>query len=338
MSFPAPDPVPPFRPFSGASDAIAIGVWPTFQNNEQFDPHSQFERQPPFKRLRNSEDNQSMNSRTPPQSISVNKGISNIFFKTRMCAKFRNGTCRNGENCNFAHGLDDLRQPPTNWQDLVGGRDEDRPPQPPCNWEDDMKIIHKMKLCKKYYNGEECPYGDRCNFLHEVPSKFRDDSGRFRESSAISIGTTGQPVVHGGGFSHSDGIWSMDSAGPDSFQVNTKPVYWKTRLCIKWETTGTCSFGEKCHFAHGQAELQFPGGGIEVEEGNSSSMWTKPQSILPVIDASGSMMVGAPAFTEEGQGKKCLFKWKGAKKINRIYADWLDDLPSVQSLPSRIES
>ncbi|KAF5749655.1 zinc finger CCCH domain-containing protein 39 [Tripterygium wilfordii] len=337
MSF--PDPVPPFGPFSGASDAITIGVWPQIQNNEQFDTHSQFEQQSPFKRPRNSEDNPSMNSRMPPQSIPVNKGITNIFFKTRMCAKFRNGTCRNGENCNFAHGMDDLRRPPPNWQDLVGGRDEDRPPQPPpCNWEDDMKIIHKMKLCKKYYNGEECPYGDRCNFLHEEPSKFKEDSGRFRESSVISIGTTGQPVVQGGGFDHCDGNWSVNNSGPDAFQVNIKPVYWKTKLCIKWETTGTCSFGEKCHFAHGQAELQLSAGRIEVEAGNSSFISTKPQSILPVIDASVSKMVGVPAFTEEGQGKKCLFKWKGHKKINRIYADWLDDLPLVQSLPSRVGS
>ena len=43
-------------------------------------------------------------------------------------------------------------------------------------------------------------------------------------------------------------------------------------------------------------------------------------------------------LNEEAQAKKCLFKWKGPRKINRIYGDWLDDLPLVHNLPSQVES
>jgi hypothetical protein len=32
-----------------------------------------------------------------------------------------------------------------------------------------------------------------------------------------------------------------------------KPSNWKTRICNKWEMTGYCPFGSKCHFAHGAA-------------------------------------------------------------------------------------
>lgn len=32
----------------------------------------------------------------------------------------------------------------------------------------------------------------------------------------------------------------------------------KTKMCASWEATGTCSFGENCHFAHGQEEIQAP--------------------------------------------------------------------------------
>ncbi|KAH0970374.1 hypothetical protein GBA52_022530 [Prunus armeniaca] len=337
--------MPSQTPYAGGSDAV--NCWPPFpmsMNNE--DQHSQFEQQPsPFKRPRNSEENQSnpmpyppMNARMQPPNAPVNKGASNIFYKTRLCVNFKTGMCRNGENCNYAHGIEDIRHPPPNWQELVSVREEDRPPLS-GNWDDDQKIIHRMKLCKKFYNGEECPYGDRCNFLHEDPAKFRDDISRFRENTAISIGTTGPSVVHGSGSNHSEEN-RLVNTGTDTFRVNMKPVYWKTKLCNKWETTGKCPFGEKCHFAHGQAELQVPGGRVEAEVLSSTPISTKPQA-GPVNDSSTTAMAILPASNEEGgQGKKRVLKWKGSKKINRIYADWLDDVPLVhhQNLSSTVES
>jgi len=99
----------------------------------------------------------------PPARMTIPQSNSegNIFYKTRICTKFIFGACRNGNNCNFAHGAEEIRQPPPNSQKLVGL----------CN--EDKKIIHKMNLCKKYCNGEECPYGDNCKFLHEDPAQFR---------------------------------------------------------------------------------------------------------------------------------------------------------------------
>lgn len=269
MSFPNPNSA--FMVQQPYSDAI--GIWPQSNSDQQSDPHSQFDLQPPLKRPRGYEENPSNSSFYPsrmnPSMINppINKGTTNIFFKTRICAKFKQGTCRNGENCNFAHGVEDLRQPPPNWQELVGGGgggaggggsgcgsggsgggrfEEDRSLSCGGSWDDDQKIIHKMKLCKKYYNGEECPYGDRCNFLHEDPSKFREDTGRYRESSVISIGTTGPIPIPAAVPNQSEGNKNMNNA------LYTKPVFWKTKLCIKW-TTGQCPFGEKCHFAHGEA-------------------------------------------------------------------------------------
>lgn len=237
-----------------------IGPWSQFpMNNEEYEVPSHVE-YPPLKRTRSSEGQMSNSSTFPPNNPRmhppnppINRGISNIFFKTRICAKFKLGQCRNGEICNFAHGLEDMRQPPPNWQELVngGGRDDDRGTK---NWDEDQRIIHKMKICKKFYNGEECPYGDRCNFLHEDPKKFREDSARPRESNAISIGTTGPPMEHGSG-SNVDSNFSSMNSGSDPHRGNGKPIYWKTRLCSKWETTGHCPFGEKCHFAHGQSGI-----------------------------------------------------------------------------------
>lgn len=256
-----PDHLPTFAMMSPArfsSDSDAIDVRHQFpMSNEPLNPRSGFDQAPPFKRARNFDNGHSNGLSGPPranqqpQNSQPNRGTSHIFFKTRLCAKFRHGSCRNGETCNFAHGVDDMRQPPPNWQEIVGLRGGDERPLS-GNWDDDQKIIQKMKLCKKYYNGEECPYGEKCSFLHEDPGKFRDDSGRFRESSAISIGTNGSPKSYGDGSNNSEGNSKAVDTGSNISKGNVKSTYWKTKLCIKWDKTGNCPFGEDCHFAHGE--------------------------------------------------------------------------------------
>lgn len=50
-----------------------------------------------------------MNRRTSQfqQNPLLNKGTSNIFYKTRLCTKFVFGNCSNGEKCTYAHGVED---------------------------------------------------------------------------------------------------------------------------------------------------------------------------------------------------------------------------------------
>lgn len=154
-----------------------------------------------------------------------------------MCLKFLDGNCRNGESCTFAHGAEDLREPPPNWQEMVA---KDRGLG---NWNDDQRLIHRMKICKKFYNGEECPYGEKCNFLHI-------DSG---ESPVIRIGTVGSGVGNRSGSDQVEVSRNLN-LGCDGLRGNSstmKPTCWKTKLCSKWEMTGHCPFGERCHFAHG---------------------------------------------------------------------------------------
>ncbi|KAF8393246.1 hypothetical protein HHK36_021487 [Tetracentron sinense] len=338
MSVPAAP--PPFFPPPFATNVDAVGFWPQFPiSNKQHEPpfHGEY---PPLKKPRNSEEiasnsfsNPPLYPRMPPSNPPINKASSRIFFKTRLCAKFKVGMCPFGDSCNFAHGMDDMRKPPPNWQELVGGREEDRTT---LNGDEDQRIINKMKLCKKFYNGEECPYGDRCNFLHEDRGKFREDSGRFRESSAISIGTTGSP---GGNISFSDqpdGNGFVNSSF-DANRVNLKPVYWKTRPCHRLEMTGHCPFGEKCHFAHGQAELQKLGCQTEVETGIAGTTPPKPHPNT-ANDASSSITGIGATCKQQVQCKKALLKWKGLEKISRIYADWIDDFPLMQSSLSKVES
>ncbi|MCO5587901.1 hypothetical protein L7F22_041853 [Adiantum nelumboides] len=41
-----------------------------------------------------------------------NCGTGSLFFKTKLCIKFKAGTCPYNSSCNFAHGMDELRKPP----------------------------------------------------------------------------------------------------------------------------------------------------------------------------------------------------------------------------------
>ncbi|KAG8367855.1 hypothetical protein BUALT_Bualt16G0116000 [Buddleja alternifolia] len=321
MSYPDPTP-PPHQyispPFSGGDSG---GFWPPFTiENQNPDLVSQLDRSP-FRRSKISENPsnftpfQPMNPRTNPPN--VNKGTSHIFFKTRICAKFMEGTCKNGDNCSFAHGAHDLREPPPNWQDII--REKDRVAGN-GNWGDDHRMIHRMKICKKYYNGEECPYGEKCNFLHERPfpplvKKFKADFPfEQRESSAISIGVT------------------VDKGSSSDFD---QTFFRKTKLCSKWEM-GQCPFGERCHFAHGQSDLRFSGSLDEADVViNTGAIPRKALSASAFNTAPANMVIGAPPNADEEQKKTS--KWKLTKKINRIYADWLDDMTPPYCSPNKEE-
>lgn len=80
-----------------------------------------------------------------------------------------------------------------------------------------------------------------------------------------------------------------------------------------------------------------PGAHIEAEAVSALTFPTKPLSGLGADIPPIKAVIAAPT-KEDGEGTKCFSKWKGTKKINRIYADWIDDLTPPLSLPSRVES
>ncbi|GJR84897.1 zinc finger CCCH domain-containing protein 56 [Tanacetum coccineum] len=81
--------------------------------------------------------------------------------------------------------------------------------------------------------------------------------GLMAVAHRYSLGNGGGGVVSGGGGGGGGGTvivvgGEADAAGSNSL---LKPSNWKTRICNKWEQTGYCPFGSKCHFAHGDAGL-----------------------------------------------------------------------------------
>eukprot|EP00250_Pteridium_aquilinum_P010022 c19097_g1_i1 orf=75-1262(+) len=265
-----------------------------------------------------------------------NSGTGSLFFKTKLCIKFKAGTCPYNSSCNFAHGMDELRKPPPGWEDMVGIQDtgvvsggSNAVPSSA-----DSLRFRRTRRCKKYYSEEGCPYGERCNFLH-------DDQVKARESNAISLGPATSNSTGGGG-----------GGGGNGNGGNERPSNWKTRMCNKWEMTGHCPFGQKCNFAHGLPELQsYAGTPIDVDAratpGNgvpSESKQTVRAAPKSVPDAGASY--ASTVFVSDGlntntalrhrsthssssksqKQTKVIANWKGpADEISTIYGDWIEE-------------
>ncbi|KAL3535832.1 hypothetical protein ACH5RR_004293 [Cinchona calisaya] len=365
MSFPTPPPPPPPQPQPqppppppfmqrSFSDGDVGGFQPGLPldhpgyplGHENLDPDLHFEHATPFKRPRNVENDSAIsaplppliNPRMNPPVLPGSKGTSHIFYKTRICAKFLEGKCKNGENCTFAHGVEDMREPPPNWQEIV----REKEGSARTTWTDDQRLIYSMKLCKKFYNGEECPYGDKCNFLHERPTsgfgfdewpKPRTDMPKQGESSVINTGTRGSAIGNASDYDQ------QEASKPVNTNMNAsraKTVVWKSKLCSKWEITGHCPFGERCHFAHGQSELNVSTAQLDGElMANSNPTQTKPVE-LPVFDSSPANVEVGAAITEVRRGIN-FPRWRPKRRINTIYADWLGDQTPPRGSPDEVE-
>ncbi|CAH8359043.1 unnamed protein product [Eruca vesicaria subsp. sativa] len=288
-------------------------------------------------------------TRGSPSSSASNrtKAIGKMFFKTKLCCKFRAGACPYVTNCNFAHTVEELRRPPPNWQEIVAAHEEERSGAVEQREEyqipslvsstDESGRSFKGRHCKKFYTEEGCPYGESCTFMH-------DEASRNRESVAISLGPGGYGGGGGGGNSN------IVVLGGGSGVNIVKPSNWKTRICNKWEITGYCPFGAKCHFAHGAAaELHRFGGGLVEGEGkdgispNPDIKQTGPSPkghsdttttlLSPGVphhaDASyhsGVALQRASSAVTQKPGIRTHQKWKGPAKISLIYGDWIDDI------------
>ena len=68
-----------------------------------------------------------------------------IKYKTELCKYYEmTGTCIYGNNCAYAHGMDNLRSKVTN------------------------TTAYRSKKCKRFFENGYCPYGSRCQFQHQL--------------------------------------------------------------------------------------------------------------------------------------------------------------------------
>lgn len=70
-----------------------------------------------------------------------------IKYKTELCKYYEiNGHCKFGDNCAYAHGIDNLRSKVTN------------------------TTSYRTKKCTQFFEHGYCPYGNRCQFAHQLKS------------------------------------------------------------------------------------------------------------------------------------------------------------------------
>ena len=89
---------------------------------------------------------------TTSNSTKVNSGYGNtpypqkgLKYRTELCKNFElTGSCKYGNKCDYAHGLQDLRK--TN----------------------QSNHSFKIKKCKSFFTNGYCPYGIRCQFSHSL--------------------------------------------------------------------------------------------------------------------------------------------------------------------------
>lgn len=177
--------------------------------------------------------NSMQSSTTPPM-----KNMSKMFYKTKMCLKFKSGACPYGNSCTFAHGVEDLREPPLGWKNIMNVQGEVH------NMKEnsvDMQRIIRLKTCRNFYNG--VPYGDRCTFLHHHSDRVLGERPAFGvETNPVVAGMETKIVNH---LEQSGGLPAI--VGLEDIQ---KPSLPKTKLCNMWEMRGESPYGDKCLHAH----------------------------------------------------------------------------------------
>ncbi|KAI3455349.1 hypothetical protein Pfo_012012 [Paulownia fortunei] len=273
------------------------------RNQQSTSVHSIFD----FKKPRFSERNW-----YPRIPLSVNRSKLSIPYKSELCLLFQRGRCHYGENCHFSHSMSEIRKPGFNTVAMEEQLKEDSKRNAVC----------KMRECYWFSGGIECPYGDKCQFLHKCDQKVRRDVGLYRESYAVSAmnGVSDR--------SGSDQVKCRSlNAGEDYDKLDDR----KTKLCIKWERFGCCPYGVKCIYAHGKAELQERGSHAELECGyiSRSRLASQPNNAV-------TCEVGTKTAKKlQLKGKGCFMKWK-IEKISQIYADWMDDRHNFHASLSRV--
>eukprot|EP00197_Chlamydomonas_leiostraca_P002398 CAMPEP_0202858516 /NCGR_PEP_ID=MMETSP1391-20130828/1014_1 /ASSEMBLY_ACC=CAM_ASM_000867 /TAXON_ID=1034604 /ORGANISM="Chlamydomonas leiostraca, Strain SAG 11-49" /LENGTH=627 /DNA_ID=CAMNT_0049537441 /DNA_START=96 /DNA_END=1979 /DNA_ORIENTATION=+ len=222
----------------------------------------------------------------PPQDQSQDPGV---FYKTRICNKWREGHCPFGDTCKYAHGEHELRHMNDNLREGIG-RDAPAPRShapshagPSSSMRDhrsgsgdhhrdsrdsrdrggsserERGDAHKTRLCSEFMNTGRCRYGSTCTFAHGQ-HELRQPGGSMPPPG-------------------------MDRrAPPQSAPPVSKDSMRKTRLCEKFMQTGSCGYGDKCTFAHGTHELRPRVGGPPSGGGPGSSGGPRPARPPPSSD------------------------------------------------------
>lgn len=193
------------------------------------------------------------------------QSAGNEKMKTRLCRNFNSPEgCRFGDRCVFAHGEEELRSEETNIalaettmaMGNMGGfmmphyEHSILVPVHPTHVGiivgkagSNLAKVSSLSGAKVSLLGAEHINPDGNRLLRIAGSPFDVQRAQQLIYSRLSS-ITMRSKVGGHTRDHRNG------------KEGGQPKAFKTKMCASWEATGTCSFGENCHFAHGKEEIQ----------------------------------------------------------------------------------
>lgn len=164
--------------------------------------------------------------------------------KTKFCKKIKEGKeCSYGENCNFAHSIEEFRVLPCNfWKTcfkVVKGKDN--------------KFYNTGKFICRFIHCEE----DKENYMkrNNIEFKIKDENMNniIAKMSDISIGDKYDSESE----DESDDDIELILDNPKILkQIWEKNKYYKTKFCKSYNNNEECQYKENCDFAHSFDELR----------------------------------------------------------------------------------
>ena len=196
-------------------------------------------------------------SLTMPQQADAFKGqqLQDLGrWKTVMCKTFSSGGCRFGDQCNFAHGAEELRPKGSS---LTGA-------PLPSDGAGSLLAFDNGAAYGYGYAGLMGPAGPPLGApLSALGPSIGPPMDPFMGGAmCFPSGMTAEMMSYPNdlsGYMPEENPLKRNASGHPKSQILQNPGRWKTAMCKMFETPGGCRFGDTCNFAHGADQLRLKG-------------------------------------------------------------------------------
>lgn len=168
------------------------------------------------------------------------------FQPRKLCRHFQEGTCAKGDQCSFAHSLEELH-PDERAAVSQGDGDFSNPLQVLMQNHGKKEVAGEgrfptgffpRRLCQ-YFKAGSCMHGTQCRFAHGLEELHPEERA-----------TLGQ----GDGFRNPLEALLQDPPGKQQVEGRFQTGFFPRRMCNYFQA-GSCLHGTQCSFAHGLDEL-----------------------------------------------------------------------------------